>query len=727
MNKLFYYKSAANFCEALPLGNGRLGVAVYGGVNEDVYALNDDTLWSGYPRKITKNCVDDFKKVKELVLSGDIEAAEALTAEKINDRWSQSYLPAGNLIIKGDYGDVKDYKRTLCLETAIHTVEFDGFTREMFASHPDDVLCIRYEGALPELNISLEGELKPISYTENDMLFLEGEAPGDGIPLSVKADNHHIYSDDPKEKGMRYGIGVRVKTDGTVTANNALIIRGASWLEVYVTVKTSFAGYNRHPYIDGIDYKGEIVKILDRACEKAYGMLRERHIDDYSALFSRLSFELEGGREDLPTDQRLILHEDTPDLSLYALVYQFGRYLMIASSRKGTQPTNLQGIWNIHSIPPWCSGYTTNINLEMNYWGACGANLAECCDPLNRMVYELAEAGKTTAKNFFGAEGFCTNHNTDLWRSTHPVGMWSKTSVVWGYFPLAGAWLTRHLYEYYIDTKDLAFLNGPAFDAIMGSALFCDSMLEEIDGKLLFCPATSPENKYTVDGKQYSLSLYSAMYQSIVRDAFEICIETCDITGRDTDYARYLEKRLESIPWLELTSDGRIAEYDGDIEEFEPHHRHLSHLYSFYPAKKVKELALIEACKKTLDFRGERSPGWSCAWKICMWAALGEGNRAGNVCDELFNLVTETGINYQCLGGLYANLLCAHPPFQIDGNFGFVAGVNEMLATEKDGKVILLPAIPDHWKSGKVSGLRVNGKTVNIEWRDGKIINSSVI
>ena len=714
MNKLFYLKSAQDFCESLLLGNGRIGVAAFGGVNEDVYALNDDTLWSGYPREFPKNKLEAFDEIKSLVLSGDVTSAEALFTKKLAGHWSQCYLPAGNLVIKGNSGNVTNYKRELTLDTALHTVEFDGYKREAFVSFPDDVICIRYDGKLPELEITLDGHLKPKTYIENGILFLEGEAPGDGRSQYIKeGGDHHTYCDEPQKRGMRYGIGVKIKTDGTVLDNKVI---GATWLELYATIKTSFAGYDRHPYTDGIDYKSEIIKILERA--GGYDDIKKRHIDDFSALFNRVSFEIEGGREDLPTDERLLLHKSTPDNSLYALIYQFGRYLTISSSRQGTQPTNLQGIWNVLPAPPWSSNYTVNINTQMNYWGTLGANLHECCEPLNRFVCELAKTGKATAENMFGADGFCVNHNVDIWRITHPVGGWSNNGVQWGYFPIAGAWLTRHLYDYYLDTKDLEFLNGEAFDAIMDSARFCDSMLEEVDGKLVFTPANSPENRYVKGGEKLSLTTYSAMYQSIVRDAFEICIAVCDITGRDGDFARYLEKRLENIPWLSLTSDGHVAEWDEDFEENDVRHRHISHLYSFYPAKKVCDPAFIDACKKTLDVRGDRSTGWSCAWKICLWASLGESERALKLCDELLTPVTDRNINMHDGGGVYISLLCAHPPFQIDGNFGYIAGINEMLTAFYEGRA----SLPHRWKNGKVSGIRINGKTIDIEWKNGKKI-----
>ena len=724
MNRLFYLNSAADFFEALLLGNGRIGVTVYGGVNQDVYSLNDDTLWSGYPKIDTNNRTADFNKVRELALNNEIEQAEELLTQKVCGKWSQCYLPAGNLVISGEYPNTENYKRELTLNNAIHTVQFGKFKRETFVSKPDDLLCTHYFGDnLPPLEITVNGILKPLCYFENSTLFLEGEAPGDGVPSYIKnCAEHYIYSDNPAKKGMRYAIGVRVKTDGeSKYLNDRITVENATELFVYVTLRTSYAGAKKHPYLDGIDYKSEIIKTLDKSQSFTYCELKKRHIDDFSTLFNRVSFEIDGGRDELPTDERLILHQSIPDPSLYALMYQFGRYLTISSSREGTKPTNLQGIWNVLPTPPWSCNYTLNINTQMNYWGTLGANLAECTQPLNSFICNLSESGKITAKNIFGADGFCVNHNTDIWELTSPVGEWDPYSTAWGYFPLAGAWLTRHLYEYYLETKDNDFINGKAFDAITGSARFCDSMLREVAGKLIFTPATSPENFYVLnEDKNVALSKYSAIYQSLVRDVFDICIEICNITHREIEYANYLENRLKNIPWLNITLDGRIAEWDGEKNENDIHHRHLSHLYSFYPAKKVTDKKLLDALRRSLDMRGDEGTGWACVWKACLWAQLGEGDRALSLFDMLLRIAksTEEG---NVGGGVYKNLLCACPPFQIDGNFGIIAAVNEMLVQEKDGEIHLLPALPKLWKNGKIKGLRIGGKTVNIEWKDGKI------
>lgn len=737
MKKLFYLSSAENFGETMLLGNGRLGAAVYGGINEDVYNLNDDTLWTGYPRDYTKHGAKSFEKIKKLVLDGDILEAQDIAWKDVYGSWCQCYLPAGDLVVKGVYTEnVDSYKRTLSLETAIHSVQFGAYRREAFVSYPDDMLCIRYDGAeLPELEISLKSILRPKSYVKNGTLYLEGEAPGEAYPHHYdpndpykyhgdrnnfyKYEERFIYSDDPKEKGMRYAVGVRVKTDGVVSeSEKALCVSKASWLEIYVSAKTSFAGYNKHPYLEGIDYVGALNKILDNVSATDYETIRSRHIDDYKSLYGRLELDIEGGRDDLPTDQRFAMHtEESPDLSLYALVYQYGRYLTIASSRKGTQATNLQGIWNNIPCAPWSCSYTTNINLQMNYWGTCGANLSECCEPLHQLIYDISKTGRATARDLFGAQGFCANHNIDIWRMTHPAGDWRPDGAGFAYFPVAGAWLSRHLYEYYLDTKDIAFLNGEAFDAIIESARFCDSMLIEYEQKLIFCPAASPENRYkkkSRPGQVFGLSKYGAMFQSITKDIFEICIKCCEITGREAQYAEYLEKRLEKLLWLEISDDGRIVEYDNDPdnEEREIHHRHISHLYAFYPAKNANDPKLLEACRRSLEVRGSVSAAWTGAWKACLWAVLGDSSKALMCLDTSAKILTK-------------NMLFPDV-YQIDCIFGIMAAVNEILVQEKDGRITLLPALPKQWKNGKIRGLRINGKTVNIEWKDGQVVNSSI-
>jgi alpha-L-fucosidase 2 len=382
----------------------------------------------------------------------------------------------------------------------------------------------------------------------------------------------------------------------------------------------------------------------------------------------------------------------------------------------------------------------------MNYWGACCANLAECCQPLHELIYKLADTGRRTARELYGADGFCAHHNTDIWGLTYPVGGWATETTQFSYFPLAGAWLTSHLYEYYLETKDKDFLAGKAFDAIVGSARFCDSMLSEQDGELIFCPASSPENGYLKNGKKYAIDKSSAMFQTLVREAFEICISACRILGREEKLAAHLEERLSKLRGLRIGSDGRLLEWDCERIENDPHHRHLSHLYCLHPMRAVTDERLLSACKASLDFRGDEGTAWGCIWKACFHATLGDGERAIRLIDAMMAYVDarENFADVKSAGdgddtsdwgevwsnkssGTLPNLMCTCPPFQMDGNYGFVAAVNSMLVGEKGGETVLLPAIPALWKSGEVKGLRVGGRTVSVKWENGRIVSSDIV
>lgn len=724
MNNLFYLSPAKKSGEALPLGNGRLGAMLYAGVERDIYTLNDDTLWSGHPRdRLNPNAVGSISEIRDLILSNDFENASKLAEDTLYGWWGQCYMPAGTLEILSDIDSYSDYNRTLSLDTAVHTTEFNAgnthFSRQAFISHKSDTLCIRYTGKNINLTANLDSKLRHSVTVNGDTLILSGEAPGNCVPSYLAKSDHARYSDLPAERGMTYTIALKIKTDGRlIKKDTALGVEGASTVDFALSIKTSFKDYKTHPFLNGAEHKKACLEKVNAPYD--FETLKQKHISDYKSLFDRVCINLGDGDGNTPTDIRLKMFPNSKtDLSLISLLYQYGRYLLISSSRAG-QPANLQGIWNDKVDAPWSCNYTTNINVQMNYWGALGAALPECCEPLCDMIKELSEAGKSTAKALYGANGFTVHHNTDLWRITTPMGAWNRGTSKYAFFPLAGAWLTRHLYEQYLYTGDREFLSR-SFDAIKGSAEFCDSMLcEREDGKLIFCPAASPENVFKVNGKVYGLSKSSAMFQSIVRDAFEIFINTSEVLNRDTEYAEHIKSRLDKTAGIDISSDGTVTEWDSEYEEHDIHHRHLSQLYALYPAKQIKDKALLDACRRSLEKRGDEGTGWSSAWKICLWAVLGDGNRAESLLHRLMTPVETDDTNFKG-GGTYPNLLNAHPPFQIDGSLGLIAGINEMLLQVRDGTLILLPALPDSWHSGSVKGMRIEGgSTVNLTWKDNK-------
>lgn len=729
MNKLFYLKPAQDNTQTLPLGNGHIGAMLYSGVKEDIYALNDDTLWSGYP-KDTDNPLSSayLEKIRQLTNQGKYLDAQKTAERWMYGSWGQSYLPTGNLRVTLDHDGYDSYKRILSLDNAVHTVEYINngvnYFREAFISYPDDIMCIRYtaNGASLSMNIAVDSKLKNTVKVLDGMLILEGQAPGDCVPEYMQAKEKVRYNNTAALQGMRYEILVYVLTDtGTVSSGDgSLAVSDAHTVQIYISVNTSFKSFDTHPYLEGADCHKKCSLTMKRAVKKSFEALKRRHIKDYRGLFCRLELDLGKGFDGEPSDKRLYEFKNRPDdLSLYSLMYQYGRYLLISSSRPGTQPANLQGIWNEQLPAPWSCNYTTNINVQMNYWGALGANLAECCTPLNEMIGQLAQNGQKTAKTHYGADGFCVHHNTDLWRMTSPVGSWGGGTTRYAYFPLAGAWLTRHLYEYYMYTLDRKFLDEYAYGLIKMSAAFCDSMLVEDGEKLIFSPAASPENMFVVDGQKCAMSKYSAMYQSIVIDAFNIFLQCSEILDRDTEYADYIRERLKNVQFLEIGSSGQILEWDRQFIESDPHHRHLSQLYALYPAKMIDSKELADACRRSLELRGDEGTGWSCVWKMCLWACLNDGNRALSLLDRLMTPVITDQINFKG-GGTYPNLLNAHPPFQIDGSLGLVAGINEMLARFENGAIILLPALADKWKNGSVRGLKVDGGyTVDLKWTEG--------
>jgi alpha-L-fucosidase 2 len=714
--KLTFDKPAGKWTEALPLGNGRIGAMVFGGTEDERLQINESTLWGGGPHNYTNpEAYAHLEEIRQLIFAGEVDEAQQLSATLMGQpKLLMPYQPFCDVRLHfPGHDQATEYRRELHLDDAIAEIAYKvgdvNFRREVFVSYPDQVLVVRITASQPgQLTISAGMDSLQagthVESTASDTLQLTGQ-------IQPRQNPPRAWTGSWDQPGMRLAAVLKVLTEGGSVriAGERLEISGANSVTILFSNATSFKNFRDI----GGDALGAAQTFVKTASKQPYNRLRQRHADDFRPLFSRVQLCLGENHSTETTDRRIQDFAENKDPSLLALYFEFGRYLLISSSRPGGQPANLQGIWNQDLNPAWGSKWTTNINLEMNYWQADTGDLWETEEPLWSLIRDLRVTGAETARVDYHSKGWVLHHNTDLWRATTPV------DGPWGIWPMGEVWLANQMWDHYEFSGDLEFLRGQAYPAMKEATEFAIGALVDAPagtpfaGRLVTNPSTSPENQYILNGKPEHLTYAPSMDIELIRELFENCRRAAEILETDAEFRSELDRAEKRLPPLQIGKRGQLQEWIEDYPEAEPAHRHVSHLYSLYPGHGISLNStpdLVAAAQKTLELRGDGGTGWSTVWRVALWARLRNPERAYA---NLKLLITKNTL---------PNMFDLGPPFQIDGNLGGPAAITEMLIQSTPEEIIVLPTLPQQWPSGTLKGVRVRGGgKVNITWKEGRL------